>query len=193
MYIRRKSKKILALLLTITMIVTSVVMLQQSTAYAQTKEVTAYVTISDQGNIAQSEGRFMVNVPVKVASKTGAATVDQIMKAFHKTYKPGGYVFDGYVKKLWNVETDNTLFFINNLSCTSGADSEMVKSGDYLTASVNSDNQYYSDYYTFFDSSKKTAVSGSEFTVSLKGYLGMTQNAKAESIKNVNVGLVTKD
>ncbi|MGF6376443.1 hypothetical protein M2140_001516 [Clostridiales Family XIII bacterium PM5-7] len=193
MNICTKFKKSAAMLLIIGLVISCMAISQSETAYAASKTITVYVTISDRGEIPSVDNRIMVDVPVEVAAKDDMATVDQVMKAFHKNNKPGGYVFEGYVKKLWGVETGNTLFFINNLSCNSVADSEMVKSGDRIIASVNSDDQYYSDYYTYFNVAKKTATVGTDVVLTLVGHSGMMQNAKAEPIQNAQVGMVTED
>lgn len=114
---------------------------------ARKKTATIYVTMSVKGDIAVADGEVMAEVPVKVKTADGMTTIDAVMEAFHKEYKPDGYLCDQFVSKLWGIETSNTLFFINNLSITSGVKSEPVKNGDRIIASVNADDKYYSDYF----------------------------------------------
>lgn len=160
---------------------------------AAEKTATIYVTISVKGDIAVADGKVMAEVPVKVKTADGMTTIDAVMEAFHKEYKPGGYICDQFVSKLWGIETSNTLFFINNLSITSGVKSEPVKNGDRIIASVNADDKHYSDYFSYFGKTAITGITGDSVTLSLQGFMGMTQNADPQAIPNAEVGIVTKD
>ncbi len=75
------------------------------------KTATIYVTMSVKGDIAVADGEVMAEVPVKVKTADGMTTIDAVMEAFHKEYKPDGYLCDQFVSKLWGIETSNTLFF----------------------------------------------------------------------------------
>lgn len=160
---------------------------------ASSDKATVYVTMSVKGDIAVADGKVMAEVPVEVKADNGMTTIDAVMEAFHKAYKPEGYQCGEYVTKLWGIETGNTLFFINNLSITSGVKYEPVKDGDRVTASVNGDDKYYSDYYSYFDQNRVTGVIGTDVTLMLKGFMGMTQNAEPEAVKGAQLGIVTKD
>lgn len=163
-------------------------------AYGAAKETaTVYVTMSVKGDIAIADDRVMAEIPVKVKSEEGMTTIDAVMEAFHEEYKPDGYACDQFVSKLWGIETSSTLFFINDQSITSGVKAEPVRSGDRVIAAVTTDDRYYSDYFTYFEDNVKTGVTGAAITLSLKGYMGMTQNAKSEAIKDAELGIVTKD
>ena len=165
-----------------------------SAAFAADQEsITVYVTMSERGEIASAQGRLMADVPVQVPVDEGMATVDAVMDEFHQQYKPGGYTCDSYVTQLWGIETSNTLFFINDLSLISGVEYEPVKDGDRITASVNADDKFYSDYYTYFTERSVKAGSGDTVDLELKGYMGMTQNAASEPIANAEIGIVTED
>lgn len=163
-------------------------------AYGAAKETaTVYVTMSVKGDIATKDDRVMAEIPVRVESEEGMTTIDAVMEAFHKIYKPDGYACDQFVSKLWGIETSSTLFFINDKSITSGVKAEPVKSGDRVVAAVTADDHYYSDYFTYFEDKVKTGVTGGRIALSLKGYMGMTQNARSEAIKDAELGIVTKD
>jgi hypothetical protein len=117
----------------------------------------------------------------------GRLTFDEALVAAHTTYSANGIgdyattETPGYgvsVTKLWGVETFNTLFFINNTGLTTGVGSDTVKDGDYLVASINLDDTYYADWYSYFvkgetPAYKLTTVTGTENTLSLMGHLGM--------------------
>ena len=158
---------------------------------ATTKTATVYVTMSVKGHIPSAEGKVMAQVPVKVKAVDGMTTMDAVMEALHKEYKPGGYACDQFVSKLWGIESSNTLFFINNLSITGTVESEPVRNGDYIVASVNGDDKYYSDYFSYFDKAAVSSAAEGSVSLSLKGYMGMMQNAAPEAISNAVVGIVT--
>lgn len=146
-----------------------------------------------KGDIAVADGEVMAEVPVKVKTADGMTTIDAVMEAFHKEYKPDGYLCDQFVSKLWGIETSNTLFFINNLSITSGVKSEPVKNGDRIIASVNADDKYYSDYFSYFGKTAITGITGGSVTLCLQGFMGMTQNADPQAIPNAELGIVSED
>ena len=172
----------------------SLVGLNREDSYgAAEKTATIYVTMSVKGDIAVADGKVMAEVPVKVKTADGMTTIDAVMEAFHEEYKPDGYLCDQFVSKLWGIETSNTLFFINNLSITSGVKSEPVKNGDRIIASVNADDKYYSDYFSYFGKTAITGITGGFVTLCLQGFMGMTQNADPQVIPNAELGIVSED
>lgn len=181
-----------AILLAIALIITGFG-LTTTDSYAATKTIKVYVTMSDEGTLATSGDTVMANVPVTVtADSKGTATVDKVMVALHKAYKPGGYICGDWATKLWGKETANSFFAINNASCTSGVKIDKVQNGDYLYVSVNKDNSYYSDYYTYFDSRTKEATKGDKVLLYLAGFGGMA-GGEAVAMKDMQVGIMTKD
>lgn len=154
---------------------------QEETSAAEDAKV--YMTVSNKGIIAKAEDEsIMANreVTVEDINKDGKLSVDEALTAAHKAYNSEeGYSAEdsaegGYVSKLWGESTSNVLFFVNNEGITTGVTADTVKEGDFLVASINSDNQYYADWYTFFDKSEAEAYVNEDITLCLKGHIGMT-------------------
>lgn len=159
--------------------------------------VQVYVTVSNQGVLAKTQsGEIMRNKPVTVTdiNQDGYLTYDEALSAAHDAYCPGGFsVSGGAATKLWGVEqTTNYLFFKNDVALTWGitvTDSSTVAEGDKLYASVNKDNVYWSDWYTFFDKTERTVDTDTDFTLNLQGYLGMGRGSTPEAVGGVSVGI----
>ena len=159
--------------------------------------VQVYVTVSNQGVLAKTQsGEIMRNKPVTVTdiNQDGYLTYDEALSAAHDAYCPGGFsVSGGAATKLWGVEqTTNYLFFKNDVALTMGitvTDSSTVAEGDKLYASVNKDNVYWSDWYTFFDKTERTVDPDTDFTLNLQGYLGMGRGSTPEAVGGVSVGI----
>lgn len=187
--------RILSAMLVIAMILTSV----SIPAFADDAAVgtTVYLTVSDKGTLAAAnDNSVMLNKPVTVTdiNNDGKLTVDEALTAAHNAYNQDeGYaVGDRGVTKLWGISATNVLFFVNNVGLASGVTADTVSNGDSLVASVNSDNQYYADWYTYFGANKKQVSTDQEFTLNLKGHLGMayTDEDKTDvAVPNANIGL----
>ena len=159
--------------------------------------VKVYVTVSNQGVLAQTQtGEIMFNKPVTVTdiNKDGYLTYDEALSAAHDAYCPGGFsVSAGAATKLWGVtQTTNYLFFKNDVALTMGitvTDSSTVSEGDKLYASVNQDNTYWADWYTYFNKTAYTVDTNTDFTLNLQGYLGMEGGSTPEAVGGVSVGI----
>ena len=191
-----KRKKFLSLILALVM--TSGVMpvaIADETAPAE--DALVYLTVSNQGVIAKAnDGSIMANKEVVVSdiNEDGKLTFDEALVAAHKTYNSeDGYVArSGYVAKLWSETTGNCLFFTNNVGLTTGVTVDEVKEGDFLVASVNQDNKYYADWYTFFDKKEVEVTANEEFTLNLKGRLGMAYKEEDfldVALENIEIGI----
>lgn len=155
-------------------------------------EGTVYVTVSVKGSLATAQnGTLMVQVPIKVEN---GATVDTVLSKVHEQYCPGGYEAgaSGWVTKLWNDTSGNFLFFLNNKGLTVGVKTDTVKNGDYIVASVNADNVYFADWYTYFDCTQKTVKTGETFTLGIKGFMGMSGSPEAVAVKGLKIGTMTE-
>lgn len=169
----------------------------EETEATPAEPVKVYVTVSNQGVLAQTQtGEIMFNKPVTVTdiNEDGYLTYDEALSAAHDAYCPGGFsVSGGAATKLWGVEqTTNYLFFKNDVALTMGitvTDSSTVAEGDKLYASVNKDNVYWSDWYTFFDKTERTVDTDTDFTLNLQGYLGMGGGSTPEAVGGVSVGI----
>ncbi|MBR4720387.1 MAG: alkaline phosphatase [Clostridia bacterium] len=190
-----KSKKILSLILAILMCLT----VMPNAVFAE-NEIQVYLTVSVKGVIASdNDGTPMANreVTVKDIDGDGTLTYDEALIAAHKAYNAeNGYATaDSYgytsVTKLWGTDTYNTLFFVNNTGI-SGVSSQTVENGDKLVASINKDDLYYADWYTFFDVPQKNVKVNEEFSLTLSGHLGMAyteEDLQDAVLSGISIGL----
>jgi len=146
---------------------------------AEEDSITVFLTVSDQGTLAKdNNGEAMAwrDVTVTDLDGDGHYTFDEVLVAAHEMYNSAdGYAktSGGQVTKLWGTETSNTLFFINHEGLSTGVTADTVSDGDYCVASINADQTYYADWYTFFDQSSATVSTNEEITLTLSGHLGM--------------------
>ncbi|MFR9192462.1 MAG: DUF4430 domain-containing protein [Anaerovoracaceae bacterium] len=193
----KNMKKWLSMLLMIAIMMTMI----PSAAFAQSgsapaEDAVVTLTVSNKGALATAnDGSLMAEkeVTVKDINSDGKLTFGEALAAAHAEYNSEeGYAERyGTVSKLWGIETGNTLFFINGVGLTSSVSSDTVKGGDRLTASINSDDIYYADWYSAFDTTSKNVKVGEEFSLTLKGYLGMAyepEDMKSTALAGVSVG-----
>ena len=189
-----KAKQILSILLSIVFMLTTI----SVSAYAETTpDIIVYLTVSNQGVLAvDNEDLPMANRPVTVTdvNNDGTFTYEEALVAAHKTYNSeDGYLApSGFVSKLWSVDSQNNLFFLNNTAITAGVSTDTVKEGDYLVASINKDSVYWADWYTFFDKTETTVKKGEEVTLNLKGHLGMAftpEDSEDKAISGIEIGM----
>ena len=161
-------------------------------AYLPTKAIAAggsikvFLTVSTGGELAfANDENPMARKEVTVTDLDGDGkyTFDEALKAAHKAYNTeSGYDSEsGYVKKLWGAYdwNDNFLFCINHkvLPNRIRVDQVPVEKGDYLTASIYSDSELYTDWYTKFDKDVQTVEAGKPFQLTLKGHQAMANNS----------------
>lgn len=193
----KNMKKWLSMLLMIAIMMTMI----PSAAFAQSgsapaEDAVVTLTVSNKGALATAnDGSVMAEreVTVKDINSDGKLTFGEALAAAHAEYNSeDGYVERyGTVSKLWGIETVNTLFFINDVGLTSSVSSYTVKDGDRLTASINADDVYYADWYSSFDTTNKNVTVGEEFSLTLKGYLGMAyepEDMESTALAGVSVG-----
>lgn len=191
-----KKQKILSLLLALAMIFSII----PTGAFAQDPQPAAdakvWLTVSNKGLLEKaSDGSVMANreVTVKDLNSDGFLSFDEALKAAHLAYNSeSGYTVDGYVKKLWGTVTSNTLFFTNNVGLLTGGTGDYVEEGDKLVASINKDDTFCADWYTFFDKSEASVYVNEEITLTLKGHIGMafSDEDKIDTpLKDISVGL----
>lgn len=160
-------------------------------AYLPTKAIAAggsikvFLTVSMGGELAfANDENPMARKEVTVTDLDGDGkyTFDEALKAAHKAYNTeSGYDSEsGSVKKLWGVDelNDNILFCINHnfLPNSIRVDQVPVEKGDYLTASIYSNPELYTDWYTKFDKDVQTVEAGKPFKLTLKGHPAMANN-----------------
>lgn len=189
-----KTKKLLSGFLSLSMLfahAANPVLAEETTA-------TVYLTVSNQGVIAKTSDNLPAALlPVQVTDLDGDDKLtfhDALLNA-HITYnsEDGYSAPSGYVSKLWGVETSNTLFFSNNKGLTTGVSADTINDGDYLVASLNKDNTYWADWYTYFDASEKNLKVGEEFSITLKGHLGMgylPEDLEDTPLTDISIGIL---
>jgi len=190
-------KKFLSVLISIAMLCS----LAPISAFGESvsaEDAVIYLTINKQGILASdNDGAIMANreITVKDLDANGILSVEEAVLAAHKAHNSeDGYgINDGFVSKLWGMETmGNCLFFLNHSGISSGICEATITDGDYLVASINADNTYYADWYTFFDIPSKTVAPNEAVTLTLKGHLGMAylpEDLEDVAIPDVSVGV----
>lgn len=171
-----KFKKILSVFLVVVMI--TGILSASTFAENVPAAATVYFTVSNQGILASDKENKPMGfreVTVEDIDLNGSLSFDEALIALHKKYnsEEGYSAPGGFVGKLWGVSSSNISFFINHRSFSGNVTTAPIENGDYLLASVNKDNLYYSDWYSYFDATEKAVRTNEEFTLTLKGHLGM--------------------
>lgn len=186
--LKRRWPRIAAILLSMMMVV---VFIPTFAFAADAGTITVYLTVNNAGKLAAAkDGSVMASkeVTVKDADGDGHFTFDEALAAAHDAYYEGGAAagYDpgtGMAKTVWGVTNGgNYLFFTNDKGLQTGITVDTVSNGDYLTASINADTVYYTDWYSTFDAKKKTVFQNESVKLTLKGHLGMawTEEAKKD-------------
>lgn len=195
---KKVSQRILVLLLSVMMIVGVLPINVFAASNGPAQDAVVTLTVSDRGILATAnDGSVMANrnVTVKDINSDGYLTFDEALVAAHGVYNSeSGYSGGPYVSKLWGVETNNCLFFINDVGLTESVSSDTVKDGDRLIASINADDKYYGDWYTAFDKVSATAAVGEDITLTLKGHPGMAggEEMTDTGLSGISVGVMSK-
>lgn len=195
---KKGSSRLLALLLSVMMIVGMLPMSVFAGGDGSTQDTVITLTVSNKGVLAAAnDGSVMANRKVTVTdiNSDGYLTVGEALIAAHAAYNnETGYSGGPFVSKLWGVETQNCLFFINDVGLSESVDTDTVKNGDRLVASINADDKYYGDWYTAFDKVSATATAGEDITLTLKGHPGMANGEEAgdAAVSGISVGVMSE-
>ena len=165
--------------------------------YADLAKTNVLMTVSDQGLIAKTnDNKPMALCDVEVTDLDGddKFTFDEALIAAHKQYndEDGYSQSGGQVRTLWGKATTNALFFVNGQGIPNGVTADAVESGDHLTASINKDLTYYSDWISSFSESSMEIDQRQSAEIELKGHLGMAwddETRKDVPLKGVQVGI----
>ena len=120
------------------------------------KSITAYLSLTENGEIATSGRTQLYQVPVEVYDTNGDGkfTISEAFQAFHTEYYSGGihgYVENestGWITRFWGEETSNLSYTLNNGWVYSPL--TQIKDGDSLSMYFYEDTDNYSDLYTWF-------------------------------------------
>ncbi len=164
------------------------------------------VTISNQGVLAKDkDGDAAVEMDVRAIDYNGddKITVDEALLCAHEQYFEDGA--DGYatvpntppyegvmVTKLWGVDTRNTLFYVDGVSVYPSVDAVEVEEDQSIYASVNKDNEYYSDYYTRFTQRYYEGCRAQKFKFTLEGQPGMA-GGEMKPLEGIQLGFWNKE
>ena len=163
-----KFKKAIVMILTL-ILMTSMLGL---TAFAADETAKVYVTIFDKTGTA-----VLAQEPITVTDtdKDGKLTIDDALYLAHEGKFTGGAA-KGYatktgeyglaITKLWGTENGSGFgYYLNNKSAMGLSD--IVKTGDYLTAFLYTDTTNFSDTYTYFNVNTVEAKAGEEIALTL--------------------------
>lgn len=158
-----------------------------------TAELSVHVTltINDAGNLV------LTDEPVTVTDTDGDGILTYhdalaiVHEKYDKDYVAEKQSMGRFVTVLWGKNTGgNNLFFINHAPIKLSVGTDTVSEGDYLYASTLQDASGYSDYYTFFTDRRLTVNTGTDFTLTLKGFAGMTFGTPTPTaLSGISVGL----
>ena len=193
---KKVTKRLWAMLLALVMTVTMIPALGGLAFADDAATISVFLTVSNKGALATANDDSLMAVkPVQVADLdgNGSFTVDEALVAAHAAYnQPDGYVVSaGQVKKFWGVETSNLLFFVNDVGLSNGVTEDTVQDGDFVVASINTDDELYSDYFTSFEDKNVEALVGEQVTLNLFGRPGMSSGPDA-LVKNPVAGVDVK-
>lgn len=189
-----KSKRILSLFLSLLMLFCSA----GTEAFAVNEStVTVSFSLNMKGVLGKAnDNSVLLNKKLTVTdiNEDGKFSADEALLAAHNAYNTSsGYeVSGGYAQKVWGDTSGNYLFFINDEGIADSLTNCFLSDNDKFYVSVNKDGTYYADWYTFFDFEEIYAGENEEFTLTLKGHKGMTENddeAKNTAIASANIGV----
>lgn len=134
------------------------------------KSANVFVTISDKGALAVAYEK----ITVTDIDNDGTLTINDALYCAHETKYNGGAAA-GYssamsayglsIVKLWNDESGNFGYYLNDASAWSLTDA--VNEGDYVCAFVYK-NADFSDKYSFFDKNTVSCDQNDEISLTLK-------------------------
>ena len=162
-------KKLISLLLVMTMLITSV-----SVFADEETTITAYVSISQYGEFVQTaEGISAVLLPVELTGKY-EYTLDDLFVKTHQLYYDGteGYASDSgdygaYITKFWGDESGNFGYQINGGTESVMGLTHMVENGDYVDITIYKSMYPDTEAYTKFDSYEATLNIGESISLNL--------------------------
>ncbi len=147
-----------------------------------------FLTVNNKGELAATKDNApAMNLEVKSVKDTNMdfkVTLDEVLAAAHEQYKSKddfAITEQGWVTKLWGVNTSNTLFYVNGTAGSETVDKTQIKAKDSIYASVNADDKYFSDVYTKFDEVSLDREPNEEFTLTLT-------DADGKAISGAEVG-----
>lgn len=163
-----KFKKAIVMILTLVLMMSMLSL----TAFAADESAKVYVTIFDKTGTAVL---VQESITVTDTDKDGKLTIDDALYLAHEGKFTGGAA-KGYatktgeyglsITKLWGTENGSGFgYYLNNKSATGLSD--IVKTGDYLTAYLYTDTTNFSDTYTYFNVNTVEAKAGEEIALTL--------------------------
>lgn len=129
--------------------------------------IDVYVTFSNAGELILKQEKIIVTDQNDDNKFTAQETFESLHAVKNKEFS----VSDGFITKIWSIETSSCGYYINDVSAWSLDDE--VKAGDYFTAFIYKDTTYWSDSYSYFTTRTATVVKNEEIILKVRnsGYV----------------------
>ncbi|MBO4539521.1 MAG: hypothetical protein J5781_04535 [Clostridia bacterium] len=125
--------------------------------------IDVYVTFSNAGELVLKQEK----VTVVDTNDDKKFTAQETFDAFHAANNKEIVVSEGFITKLWSIETGGSvLYYVNDVMA--GSINEEVKAGDYFYALILVDGINWSDSYSYFTARSMNTVKGEEISFTLK-------------------------
>lgn len=168
-------KKLLSLLLIVTMLFTSAPMI--ISADEESSAVTVYVTVSKYGEfVCDTDRNTMALIPMELTGNA-SYTLDDLFVALHEEYCPDGYAsaegdYGAYITMLWGDTSGNFGYQVNGGTKTVMGLTHEIENGDYVDALIYKNYYPETETYTKFDKYEAGIYTGEqlELTLSQAGY-----------------------
>ncbi len=124
--------------------------------------IDVYVTFSNAGVLEMKQEK----ITVTDLNNDKTITAEEAIRAFHAAKNKEFALSEGFITKIWSVETGNCMYYINDEMAYS-INAEMAD-GDYLNAYIIKDTVAWSDSYTIFTERTVEATAGEEVVLTVK-------------------------
>ena len=196
---QRTMKRIGALAIVFAMLVTFMSMLgaENVNAEEEAKTIDVYMMVSNAGVIAEAKDDSAMawkEVTVEDLDEDEKFTFDEALVAAHEKYFEDGIdgfeLTDGeygpYVTKFWGKETSNNSFYLDDATFYTGVTETPVEDGQMLYASINRDDENYSDVFCGFDSYYRSVDPGEDVKLKLSSIYSMA--TVPEDLADIQIG-----
>ena len=166
-------KKILSLILVLTMVLTAIPVFGDDIG----NTITAYVTVSKYGEFVKDiNSNQVVLIPVELSGGS-EYTLEDLFVELHNTYYPGGYAsaesdFGAYITRFWGDESENFGYQVNGGVETVMGLNHQVEDKDYVDVTIYKNWYPDTESYTKFDQYKAEILTEEtlDVTLSQAGY-----------------------
>lgn len=173
---KMKLKRILSLLLTFLMLVSSVAIPVFADDEANTQSITVYVNVSECGRLMKSQDQTLMALVSLELSGKASYTLDDAFSLLHDNFYTGGsdagYDTDEgdyglYITKFWGNTEGRYGYQVNAGSEYVSGLSHGLEDGDVIDVAIYENTYPDTESYSYFDAYRKTAYMGKEFELTL--------------------------